>query len=427
MKEELFCNIIGYDNTKITLKRILDVINNQEKYKELGSTIPHGLFLYGPPGIGKTSISKEFIKYANRKAYIIRKTKSDGNFINYLNNIFKKAIDNQPSLILLDDLDKFSENDNKLNNEEFVTVQSLIDEIKEQNVFVIATANNIKVLPVSLLRSGRFDIQIRLDNPEGKDSYEIINYYLKNKKIGKDVDINNISYILKGSSCADLEKVCNQAGIYAGFKNKRVIEMEDLLRASLEWAYDTNLENIYKENKYSLNVSYHEAGHALISEILEPDSISFITTMATNSDSKGMTIYKNNDNYFDDIKFMENRIKILLAGKAATEIVYHKCDVGSNSDLHRAINIARRFFDDYCIDGFDSWFYNEAETSEKVKQSKDDKTIKLLTDYYNETKELLIKNRPTLDLLAKQLKNKKILFQSEIEEIYNNSKKMLIY
>ena len=123
MKKELFKNIVGYDNTKKTLERLIDVLNNQEKYKKLGSTIPHGLFLYGPPGLGKTTFSKEILKNVNRKTYTIRKTKSDGSFIDYMTNIFNKAKENQPSIILLDDLDKFAEENNNKNDKEFDTVQ----------------------------------------------------------------------------------------------------------------------------------------------------------------------------------------------------------------------------------------------------------------------------------------------------------------
>ena len=406
MAKEIFDNIIGYDDIKITLKRIIDVLNNPEKYKKLGTSIPKGLLLYGPPGLGKTSISDEFINNTDRKIYTIRKTKTDGAFVKYLNQVFKEAEDKQPAIILLDDLDKFSDKEYR-DAEEYVAVQSLIDNIKDKDVFVVATANNINKLPNSLLRSGRFDIKIKIDNPNEEDSFKIIKHYLKMKKISDDVNIKNISYILNGSSCADLEKVCNQASIYAGFLDKKTIGMDELVRASLELKYNNmNVESIDKDDKYVLNTAYHEAGHALIGELLEPGSVSFITVAKTDSDTKGITMYHNNDYYFYDIGFMENRVKTILAGKAATEIVYGTCDTGSKSDIHRVYDIVERFVDDYCMIDFNSWVRHTEETSEKVKQSKDDNINKLITNYYNEVKEILIKNRPTLDKLAKALKKK---------------------
>lgn len=420
-KKELFKNIIGYDNIKSTLKTVIDMLNNTEKYKKLGCNIAHGLLLYGQPGTGKTSMAKEIINNVNRKVFIIRKTKSNGNFIDYMNSVFEEAKNNQPSIIVLDDLDKFSEDDDKSNKEEFVAIQSLIDEIKNEDIFVIATANNINVLPSSLKRAGRFDIKIEIANPKDEDAIKIFEYYLKSKKIDKNVNVKNISYILTDSSCAELEKVCNQAGIYAGYQNKDSIGMDDLLRASLELKYNTNIEDINVKDNYAINTAYHEAGHAIIGELLEPGSISFITITKSDSDTKGFTIFRKNEDYNEDIKFMKNRVMSLLAGKAATEIVFNTCDVGSNSDLRRVHNIVSKFVDDYCMLDFNSWIYYIDETSEKVKANKSDNINNIISQYYNEVKTMLINNRHKLDVLAKELKDKKILFKDEIEYIYNNN------
>ncbi|MBR2827956.1 MAG: AAA family ATPase [Bacilli bacterium] len=422
MGVELFQNIIGYDDIKKNLERLIDILNHKEKYEKIGSSIPNGLLLYGPPGLGKTTFSMEVLNFVQRKHYIIRKSKADGNFMDYMSSIFQDAKENQPSIILLDDLDKFAEDDNTVNCEELVAVQSLIDDIKEEDIFVIATANNKHVLPDSLLRSGRFDIKIKIGYPNEKDSYKILKHYLRNKKIGSDVNIKNISYILSSFSSADLEKVCNQAGIYAAYKNKDKIGNEELLRASLELSYNTNIEDWEEEdNPYILNTAYHEAGHAIVGNYLEKGSVTFITVFRTNSDTKGYTKYQNNDHYFEDITFMENRVITLLAGKAATEIVFHKCDTGSNSDLQRAYDIVERFIDDYCMLDFNSWIRNREEQSEKVKQSKDENINCFIQKYYTKAKEILIQNRYSLDKLANTLVNKKILFQEEIQTITNNS------
>ena len=424
MKKNIFQNIIGYKSTKKTLERLIDVLNNKEKYLKIGSTIPHGLLLYGPPGLGKTTFSKEILKLVNRKSYIIRKIKSDGDFIDYMNKIFDEAKRNQPSIILLDDIDKFSEDDNHSNQEEFVAVQSFIDDIKCEDIFIIATANKRSLLPDSLLRSGRFDLQIEIDYPDEDESKELIQFYLKDKKIDDDVNIENISYILSSISCADFEKVCNQAGIYAAYKNKDKIGNDELLRASLELTYATNIEEYEKEDPYTLNVAYHEAGHALIGEYLEPGSVTFVSVIKTSSSKRGFTNYHNNDHYFEDIQFMKNRLITLLGGRAATEIVYHTCDTGANSDLHRAYGLASRFVDNYCMFDFHSWIQDSREQSEVVKQSKDDHVNQLVQEYYDKAKEILLLNKDLLDKLAHQLKNKKILFSGEIHEILKDIHKL---
>lgn len=420
-KKDLFPNIIGYQNEKKTLERIIDVLNNKEKYQKLGSSIPHGLFLYGPPGLGKTTFMNELLHYVeNRKCYIIRKIKSDGDFIQYMYDIFQEAKKTQPSIILLDDIDKFSEVDeDTLNHEEFVSLQSFIDDVKNDDIFIVATANDKSVLPRSLLRSGRFDIKMKIDYPKEDDAFLIFQYYLKKKKIDSNINVQNISSILGNASCADLEKVCNQAAIYAGYNNKDAIGMDELLRSSLEFAYDTNIEEESKENKYSLYTAYHEAGHAVVGEILEPSSVSFITTYRTNSETKGFTKFHNNEYYYEDINFMENRIISLLAGKASIEIVFHKCDTGCNSDLDRAYKIAERFVDNYCMLDFHSWIRDIHEQSELVKENKDVHINKMIDYYYQQAKEILISNRDKLDKLAYELNTCKILFQDQIDKILN--------
>lgn len=420
-QKNIFKNIIGYDDIKKTLTRLVDVLNNKEKYKKLGCTIPHGLLLCGPPGTGKTTFCSAILKAMNdRKTFIIRKSKSDGDFMDYIEKVFNKAVKEKPSIVLLDDLDKFSEEKGKKNQEEFVIVQTMLDMVKNEDVFVVATANDKYVLPDSLLRSGRFDIKINLENPSEEDSFKIIGYYLKKKKIKEDVNISNISQILVGLSCADLEKVCNQAGMYAGFLNKEAIGMDELIRAALEEKYETNIEDLNKEDKYSLTTAYHEAAHALIASLLEPKSVSFVTISKNDSGTRGITIYHNNEYYFEDIEFRINRIKSLLAGKAAIEIVFNKCCAGSSSDIDRAYRVARSLVDDCCLNGFESKVqYNE---SEQTLKNRDEATSKILSEYYSEVKTMIKCNRPLLDALAKELNERKILFAGEIEEIVSRYK-----
>ena len=416
----MFDNIIGYDDIKKTLKMLVDVLNNTKKYKEIGSTIPHGLFIHGRPGVGKTTFVEAILKALHRKSFIVRKNKSDGDFINYMNDVFEEAKNNQPAVILLDDLDKYSETGELKNNEEYVAVQSLIDNVKDDDIFVIATANDRSCLPDSLTRSGRFDIIIELFIPHDEDKLKIFNYYLSNKKVDKNINIKRIVDILISATCADLEKVCNLAGLYAKYNNKDYIGMDELIKASLELTYDSNIDDNDKYPDYNINIAYHEAGHALIAELFEPESVRFVTICKSNT-TKGFTIYKNNDYYYCDIKYMEYRVKSLLAGKAAIEVVYNSCDVGSSDDLSRAFNVVDRFFDDYCMDGFDGYIKNPHEVSESTKNTKDNKIRVLLTKYYQEVKELLIEHRAELDNIAHSLNDKKILFQDEIRDILKMS------
>ena len=135
-------NVIGYEGIKTELNRIIDMIRNPAKYRELGVSAPKGILLEGEPGIGKTLMAKSFIMDSGLKSYVIRKDRPDGEFVDYMRETFNKAAEEAPSIILLDDLDKFANEDKtRLDAEEYVAVQACIDNVKELDVFVIATSN----------------------------------------------------------------------------------------------------------------------------------------------------------------------------------------------------------------------------------------------------------------------------------------------
>lgn len=175
MKE--FEKIIGYDAIKAELERIVDMMRNIDKYKSLGVKLPHGILLYGEPGVGKTLFAKCFIEACGVNVFVCRKNKSDGDFVNEIRKIFEQAINNAPAIILLDDMDKFAnEDDYHKNADEYVTIQSCIDTIEDKQVLVFATCNSLRNLPDSLLRAGRFESKIKVENPYGEEAVKIVDY-----------------------------------------------------------------------------------------------------------------------------------------------------------------------------------------------------------------------------------------------------------
>ena len=411
-----FDKIIGYKDVKTELFRICDVIKNADKYKALGVAPIGGLLLDGDPGVGKTLMANCFIKESGRKAFVCRKNKPDGEFVNEIKNVFTEAAGNAPSIILLDDMDKFAnEDDYHRNAEEYVTVQSCIDEIKGKDVFVLATTNGTDNLPRSLLRAGRFDYVISVDAPEGKDAVEIVKYYLSQKKAVAEIDAEEIARLLNGKSCAVLETVINTAGQYAGYENKEMIGVDDIIRACLRVIYNAP-ESTAPHNPVVLErTAYHEAGHAVVAEILESGSVDLVSVRKNTGTVGGFTAYHNPDDYWISKTHMENRVIAILGGKAATELIFGEADTGANNDLHRAFDIVQRFADNYCSYGFGYWEGRDSSSDRLLRR--EDRITADMETYYARARKILIDNKEFLEALAKRLQEKDTLVSSEIKEI----------
>lgn len=411
-----FDKIIGYKDIKAELIRLCDTIKNGEKYKALGVALAGGLLLDGAPGIGKTLMANCFIKESGRKAFVCRKNKPDGEFVNEIKKTFNEAAENAPSIILLDDMDKFANEDEKRKNaEEYVTVQSCIDEIKGKDVFVLATTNGTRNLPDSLLRAGRFDTIIRVNAPDKKDAAEIVKHYLSTKKSIAEVNAEDVARLLSAKTCAELETVINTAGQYAGYANKKYIDMDDITKACLRIIYNAPESSAPHNPSVLEKVAYHEAGHTVAAEILEADSVDLVSVRNNTGDAGGITCFHLVDDYWLSKTHMENRVVAILAGKAATEIVFGEADTGVTDDLRRAFDIVARFADNYCAYGFGYWRYGNISTTLRART--EELVAVDMERYYAQAKKLLIENRAFLDGIAKRLQEKDTLIYSEIKEI----------
>lgn len=412
-----FDSVIGYEEEKKEFERICDIMKNPVKYRALGVNTPKGLLLMGAPGLGKTTMAKCIVKASGRSVFTCRKDKPDGDFVNEIRHTFEEAKENAPSIVFLDDIDKFANEDQRHPNaEEFVTVQSCIDDCRDAEVFVLATANDNSCLPDSLLRAGRFDKVVDINPPKYEDAVKIVEYYLSQKKYVSDIDAGQIAHILDGRSCAELETVVNEAGIYAGYEGKKSIEMDDMVRACLRVVFGAP-ESCRFNGEFLKTVAYHEAGHAVVNELLEPGSVNLVSVAAYTGETGGITCYTQNRNYFFSKKFMENRVRAILGGKAATEITFGTTDVGANSDLHRAFNIVERFADNYCTYGFGEFERNSTMGTQAMDRK--DTVISIeMQRYYSETRRILCEHRELLDKAAGALIEKKTLLRSDIEQLF---------
>ena len=411
-----FDKIIGYDDIKAELACFADVFKNREKYLKLGVTLPRGLLLYGDPGLGKTLMANCFIAEAGCKAFTIRKEKPNGDFVNYIKETFDIAKKETPSIVFLDDMDKFANEDaSHRNAEEYVAVQSCIDECKGHDVFVLATVNDKFCLPDSLIRAGRFDKMISIDVPNEKYSEHIIKHFLSHKQIMDDVDVNELVRLMEGQSCAKLETVINEAGIYAGFDGRERITHGDIIKAIMRMLFDSPECINPSDDADTRKIAVHEAGHAVVAEVLNPGSVTLTSVCRHTGCTEGITKLYTPKGYFLSKELQENNILSGLGGKAATEIIYGTADIGCNSDMGKVFNLVSEFVDPDCTLGFD--MFEGRNSSQYLLERKDRMIASEVARYYRSARQILIENREFLDAMIEALIDHKTVTFREIQDI----------
>lgn len=289
-----------------------------------------------------------------------------------------------------------------------------MDDVKNKKVIVIATVNNRCFLPESLQRDGRFDEKFEIKNPKGEDAKQIIKYFLSQKKYIADLDIDEISKLLNGFSCAELENLINKAGITAAFDRKDKIEMDDILKAYIRNSFNAPISSCNRTEKQKEMIAYHETGHAIVGELLQPNSVTLISIANNMGCIGGFTSYYECDDYWVDKQYMENRIMTLLAGMAITELKFGKTDMGSYSDIDKARSIVKQLLTELCEFGFSN-ITRDLGSSMPTHIAKE--VAHELEKYYLKTKELLAPNMIIVDKVAKSLMKKETLSRAEIVKL----------
>ena len=412
-----FDKVIGYDSIKEELLQICDMIHNPEVYRRLGAKLPHGILLDGDPGLGKTLMAKCFIEESGLRAYTIRRTRADDDFIGEITATFLEAKRNEPSIVFLDDMDKFANEDNMhCDAEEYVAVQAGIDEVKDSNVFVIATVNESRKLPRSLRRSGRFDRRIKVHVPNDEDAKRIIRHYLSDKKVSEDIDMEDISKMISYSSCAALETILNEAAVNAAYKRKEIVEMSDIVNSVLRMQYHApdNYTVLSQEDK--THIALHEAGHLVVCEVLVSGSVGLASVRSSGRGSTGGFIHR-------CVELPQNifHAMVSLAGKAAVEMYYpERCADGCSEDIYRAADIIRTEISELGSRGlamFDVANNKFPHTSESMNSRNEAVVQAELERLMFKVRDILIKNRDFLEKILAALMEKDTLLYSDIKNL----------
>ncbi len=434
-----FDKVIGYDNIKAEMAQIADMLKNRERYENMGARMPRGVLMYGDPGLGKTLVANAFIRESGLPCRTVRRKDSGPDFIKEIASAFAEAREKAPFIVFLDDMDKFSNEDEYHRDaEEYVTVQSCIDECAGSDVFVLATVNDMRKLPRSLKRAGRFDLKIHFTRPAGEDAEKIIRYYLSGKKIAQDVDFNDLYKMMSYSSCSELETILNDAAIRAASANKTAVETEDLVASVLTLQYHIsagrsaggarkgyddgedddeedgeNPSGQARTPEEAGKIALHEAGHLVVSEVIKKGSVGFATIRSNGRDTGGFI------HNCAPLNGRREHILVALAGKAAVEL-YHSdaCAGGCDGDIAKAVDLIRDGIENGGTHGLGAVDTSgRADWSQTYLTMVETLTRAELEQYLFKARDLLLKNRDFLEKTAGALLKKDVLLFSDIQKI----------
>lgn len=406
--------VIGYDSIKETLRQIADVLKRPEAYKEKGVSMPRGLLMESAPGLGKSLMASILMEESGRKSFVFRRINEGNTFLGEMKDIFDVAKEEAPSILLLEDLNLYVES-NSPYAPEWACLQACIDETSDADIFVIATTNDTRYMPQSLLRLGRFDYILNLNPPLGKTAENIVSYYLRDKNLAKDVQISDIVKAMPQVSCATLETVMNLAAINSVYRDHAHVQKEDIIDALLKVVYNLRKADCEEDPQEHQMIAVHEAAHAVVGEVLHSGSIGIITIRGSHGAIGGMesgfAVYAKSEEEFQD------EIIKTLAGKAGTALIYGIMDIRAAADIKKADQLLDIWLRHFAGGGFSGVEPSENRLSEpRLSYNEAIKSAKL-EELYRRAYKILYDNRDFLLAVQKELLEHETLLNSDLAKI----------
>lgn len=407
-----FEEICGYEDCKKELIYLADVMRNPEAYSKLGAKVPQNLLLDGDPGVGKTLMATCLINASGRPSFICRKTEGEKDFMEVINDTFRMAAENAPSIVLLDDMDKFA---GRYQSEasEFAAVQACLDDTRDKDVFVIATVNDGDGISASLIRPGRFDRRLIIGLPDPESAGLIIDrYFMTGDRMSSDMDREVLVQLTSGMTAAEIMTLANEAGVYAGYERADEICMRHIIRAFIESI--GNVKGSGNDEEHARVTACHEAGHAVMSELLEPGSVALVFASDVSSDSNGFMSRGRSKRIISSGQYRIDTLTA-LAGRAATQVVYGKPDRGSESDIKEAFSAIETEVCGSCVTGLKYVKASPWKVESEMRRSARDTAVrKRMLEYYEEAMTILRRNREFLDRMTDELCRCGYLMQKDI-------------
>ena len=447
-KKITFDDVAGLKEEKEELGEIVDFLKNPAKFVSMGARIPKGVLLVGPPGTGKTYLSKSVAGEAKVPFYIM----SGSDFVEMyvgvgasrVRDLFETAKNNAPCIIFIDEIDAVGRRRGAGlgggHDEREQTLNQLLVEMDgfgtNEGVIVMAATNRADILDPALLRPGRFDRQIFVGLPDVRAREQILQLHGKKKPLADDVDMKVVAKRTAGFTPADLENLMNESALLAARENLKKISMEIVNEASIKVVAGPEKKSSVMKEKERKLTAVHEAGHAVVSRLLPDHDPVHMITIIPRGRAGGFTAYLPEDDimHYTTKSEMLNQLVSLLGGRVAESLVLGDISTGASNDIERATKMAREMVTTYGMSDdigtltygsdSDSVFIGRdmghtKNYSEEVAAEIDRAMQKFVHDAYNKAHDLLKENLDILLRVSDALLDKETISGKEFEAIFN--------
>jgi cell division protease FtsH len=441
-----FADVAGADEAKQELMEVVGFLKTPDKFARLGAKLPKGVLLVGPPGTGKTLLARAVAGEAGVTFFSISGSEFVEMFVGVgasrVRDLFEQAKKQAPCIVFIDELDALGKARGAAgpmggHDEREQTLNQLLVEMDgfdpRTGVIIMAATNRPEILDPALLRPGRFDRQVVVDRPDMSGRRAILDVHAKDIAMADDLDLDLVARRTPGFVGADLANVLNEAALLAARK-----EQEEVTMVDIEAAIDRIIAGLEKRNrlvhvKEREIVAYHEAGHAIVAErVPHADPVHKISIIPRGVAALGYTQQVPTDERFlVQRPELDDRIAVLLGGRAAEEVVFAEISTGAGNDLERATDIARRMVAELGMSeriGPVTYVRRRAtflqapdesmgEYSQETAREIDAEVRKVLVHGYDRAIQILRKERSVLDELARRLLDKEVVDRDELREL----------
>jgi len=440
-----FKDVAGVEEAKDEVEELVEFLKDPKRFQKLGGRIPKGVLLVGPPGTGKTLLARAIAGEADVPFFSISGSDFVEMFVGVgasrVRDMFEQGKKNAPCIIFIDEIDAVGRHRGTGlgggHDEREQTLNALLVEMDgfdtQEGVIIIAATNRPDVLDPALLRPGRFDRQITVNLPDVKGREQILKVHAKRVKVGEGVDLAVIARGTPGYSGAELANVVNEAALLAARRGMKAITLVEFEEARDKVRWGRERRSLAMSDKEKENTAYHEAGHALLCELVDNMDPLHKVTIIPRGPALGLTMYlPEADQYTNRRKELLDRLVVIMGGRVAEEIVFGDVTNGASSDIRHATSISRKMVcewgmsekmgmveygahEEHVFLGRD--FGKNRDYSEATAQEIDHEVRTLCDDAYVRAKELLSANREKLEYIAKALLEFETLDGNQIRDI----------